>query len=1214
MKWLGRVGGISIVVIGGLTASIQLGVPLLFKYYPSFCQKIISSGPLTINYGHAHIDWKGLRPELCFHDVHVATTLSSKAFTAQTVRAQFTPFWSLSEHRLMLVKHLQIDNAFFEYPPKIDPNVKIPVQLLKRIKTADVSSVEIAGDLYNIDAAVFKKTWQARIIGQQNNARAELVGRWRPDAKATVYANIIGEDLAQFSEILPIKNDIGHSKQFEVSLWAWPSHLQLQTSMQHFGGIFNSQQVSFDKISFNSEYIHSDTLHSFKVADLKTQGLSFQGGAIGTLRPSHISYDIQDKILSLAFSEIDAEFLNPFIEALFPKDKLNGFELIDGTLSNSLISVDFQQEEPHLHLMRADFTNLEFKSNVAAFVQVDGHISLGLDNARLNILDSAVYFNDNPEFNFRLNGPLFWSQAKQILSTDGLQMVDNKHLVSLKGSWQHSQDPSIDAMIIASTLSTQDLTHPVFNQLPEGLTNWLHIALHGGAFSDLEGTIRGSLSQLKTLSPAAVINFSAQFDDLKVDYAPNWPAITSCSGLLQLENEQLHLWADTAQILDTDIAQLSIRIEDIRQPFVLVESQFDASFAKGRQFINNSPLKQTLSSLDYLELDGNAQMLLRIGLPIFDIEKLQLDAMLRTKNASLAVPRWDIAINQFSGDLAFTHQSVHAENMSGKLWGYDHLFSMFSMLEGNEPWIEVTTSGHIDIPELRKYLKLGDNDVVSGSSDYQATLRFSTEPHHQQGHLLMSTLLEGVEIMAPAPLGKTKYDQKPFLCQLYFEPNELMRIKSTYNDHVDLALSFNTAGNRWGFLGGHLHLAEQSRARFREDKYLLVDGQADYLSVERWRAFIPRLSRLWPKSFSPKYEIDAFIPVVDLDIGVLDIFEHTFENIRVEANWQPLENILHVNYHGRKLDGVVTYKKDTVDGYLHANLRRLVLSAPKADSEPFEFDPTAQFIPLMLNIGDLQWGEKHFQNLSLKGLPAEHGYHFEHIKTDMQGAHAELFGDWFLHEQPKRFNLGGRIDIANTSGLLKALSRKGTIYGANGTAFFNVSWLNELYSPLETLSGRSHIKVYDGLIQGVNPGFGKILSLLNLDNMHKRLAFDFTDLTSSGLNFDTITTSVIFEQGQARSNRVAIDGPTAKIEAKGVLDLASNNLQAQVTVMPNVTGSLPLAAAIASANPAIGAAVWVVDKVFGRQIQEISRYSYHIDGTWQTPRVQDSGNTARWDR
>ena len=69
--------------------------------------------------------------------------------------------------------------------------------------------------------------------------------------------------------------------------------------------------------------------------------------------------------------------------------------------------------------------------------------------------------------------------------------------------------------------------------------------------------------------------------------------------------------------------------------------------------------------------------------------------------------------------------------------------------------------------------------------------------------------------------------------------------------------------------------------------------------------------------------------------------------------------------------------------------------------------------------------------------------------------------------------------------------------------------------------------------------------------------------------------------------------------------MENQGLNGEMIVMPDVTGSLPVAAAIASANPAVGAAVWVVDKLFGNKIQQIHRIRYKVLGTWASPKVEE---------
>ena len=81
-----------------------------------------------------------------------------------------------------------------------------------------------------------------------------------------------------------------------------------------------------------------------------------------------------------------------------------------------------------------------------------------------------------------------------------------------------------------------------------------------------------------------------------------------------------------------------------------------------------------------------------------------------------------------------------------------------------------------------------------------------------------------------------------------------------------------------------------------------------------------------------------------------------------------------------------------------------------------------------------------------------------------------------------------------------------------------------------------------------------------------------------------------------------IEGPSTLVELDGTLDMAKDQINAQLLVSLPVSNNLPLAALIAGA-PAIGGALFVVDKLLGDRVARMASVKYHVNGPWQNPQI-----------
>ncbi len=105
------------------------------------------------------------------------------------------------------------------------------------------------------------------------------------------------------------------------------------------------------------------------------------------------------------------------------------------------------------------------------------------------------------------------------------------------------------------------------------------------------------------------------------------------------------------------------------------------------------------------------------------------------------------------------------------------------------------------------------------------------------------------------------------------------------------------------------------------------------------------------------------------------------------------------------------------------------------------------------------------------------------------------------------------------------------------------------------------------------------MGLLSLENLlTRRLQLDFSDVFKKGFVFDKLEANMIFKSGIVETDNLFIDGPAAKIKISGIANLSNKEIDLQMLVTPKVGNTLPIAASLATGNPAIGVGVWVVDK------------------------------------
>jgi len=154
--------------------------------------------------------------------------------------------------------------------------------------------------------------------------------------------------------------------------------------------------------------------------------------------------------------------------------------------------------------------------------------------------------------------------------------------------------------------------------------------------------------------------------------------------------------------------------------------------------------------------------------------------------------------------------------------------------------------------------------------------------------------------------------------------------------------------------------------------------------------------------------------------------------------------------------------------------------------------------------------------------------------------------------------------------------------------------------------GNIHLNIKKGNITEVEAGAGRLLGLFSLSALPRRLALDFRDTFKSGFQFDEINGDLTFHDGNAYTDNLTTTSPVAQITVEGRTGYLQQDFDQKVVVTPKVSGSLPVAGGLLFGLE-IGAAIVLLDKLLGEEINKASSREYHVTGTWQEPVITEIG-------
>jgi len=180
-----------------------------------------------------------------------------------------------------------------------------------------------------------------------------------------------------------------------------------------------------------------------------------------------------------------------------------------------------------------------------------------------------------------------------------------------------------------------------------------------------------------------------------------------------------------------------------------------------------------------------------------------------------------------------------------------------------------------------------------------------------------------------------------------------------------------------------------------------------------------------------------------------------------------------------------------------------------------------------------------------------------------------------------------------------------------GTVDVSLGWSGPLYKPeLAALYGSVDLNLRNGRILTVDPGAARIFGLFALQSIPRRLSLNFKDFLVSGLEYNAIEGKVNLGNGLATTELMQLRGPVGVIDVTGSSNLVERTYDQEVSVLPRITGALPLIGIIsAGATGGISALLaGPVLKALGIDLNQVGLTEFTLDGSWESPNIRKIEN------
>ncbi len=633
--------------------------------------------------------------------------------------------------------------------------------------------------------------------------------------------------------------------------------------------------------------------------------------------------------------------------------------------------------------------------------------------------------------------------------------------------------------------------------------------------------------------------FSAK--DVEVDYKTGWPHLRQ--GKLDATFTGLGIKLDVkhAELLNSYADNFQVSLDDYSKPLLKVTGQVKSNLDDIAQYSSTTFLTDTRNFVKKSTFSGKTNLDVVMALPLSDKVEQRYPLSLKVKAFLLGVNTTTfnnkIYAKDITGEVDLTENSATATDVKANIMGGKSIVNIFTQHEfGGHP-IRLVMQGNVDVSKIMKNFEIPGYDKVKGRTDWQGVF---TLPHKQNGvvkNALFQVTTNMNGIAITLPTPMNKLAKKSIPTYLTIEN------ASKHNMFVHLIYGEAMSYAMDIDLSDSSARLQRGEFRFKtetakipKDNILLLTGSLWNFSLGDWLDVLASTSQPGKKSFFG-------IPVkVDMDILHL-----------VKAKNQK----------------------------------------PGKPSDP-RLLPTFEGKIGQLEYDTYQYGKAYFKTSNDAG-----GLSLD--KFTITSPHVDVEGKAYWHYRPhkKSTEVTMSVKSKNYGGLLTSLGFNSII--ENGKADFSgdFNW-NGGFGKFDwgTLNGVVTMNITDGIFTKVDPGAGRLLGLLSIESLPGMIFSG--DAFKSGFNFDQIVGNYDIKDGDAFTHDLSITGPAAYILVTGRTGLVARDFDDYITVIPNVSGPLPLTSG-AIFGPQVGAIVYFFKKLFGSGIDESSKRIYHLTGTWKKP-------------
>ena len=732
---------------------------------------------------------------------------------------------------------------------------------------------------------------------------------------------------------------------------------------------------------------------------------------------------------------------------------------------------------------------------------------------------------------------------------------------------------------------------------------WFKQGFISGRIVDADAYIKGYVNELVRENSDAIFRVDAKAENATFSYAKDWPIVENLAVNFHMDGVRMEVETQSAEILGIQPKAVRAVIPNCRKTSLELTVSAPHSPMQGLlNYVKQSPLDKLVGGAGGLfEGDGYADVAIELKKNISKVHyedlKAYFDGAIRLQDTTLNIPSLDIQLDQLSGNVDFSHKSVHSKKLSGKVNEQAFRARVETQSTESGPRATLAFNTQLSLQDVVKARAPLFTDRIEGRSVWRGSIDIPLSKGQKSASLNARSQLKGTAINFPAPLNKSKDTSAAMNVFIALNKTESNRVWLNYKSLLQSVLVFNRQDG--GLYSGRLRY-RKGRPELPRGPGVTVEAVVDDLDVSPWLELVNTQSK--------GATSDSLLQRINLQSDLLTYGGVTVKNLQGNLRQHPTEWVLEAQGEGVKGKLVVAKDKNLpFEVKLNSlDLNRLIFpdDGQQAHAEPKQIPST------LLTVDRFVWDDIELSNLTADLQTEEQGLRIKSYAIN--DPDLKVIGEGFW-----RSNEGGLqhsfIEFkASTEDMSKGLQKvdvNNLLKNGEGDFKGALNWKKPPYQlDFPSLSGSIEGEVKRGDLLAVKPGIAKLFGLLNVQSLPKRLALNFKDLSSKGLAFDRAQTHIVIDQGIASFQTMKIDTDLGEINIEGRTDLVKKELDQIAKVNPDVSNIIPITAGVVGGVPGLVGALLVdqVVKIFGGDADRVAQVRFKINGSWEDPNVEST--------